>query len=464
MTMTRFSAIRVLVFGVSALAPALALTVLSGAAQAKVSAAEAAKLGKELTPLGAIRAGNADGAIPAYEGGITKPPAGYTTGMHHPDPFPEDKPLFTIDASNVDKYADKLSPGQIAMFKRYPQTWRMPVYVSRRTASAPQRVYDAAIANATTAELVGEGEGVKNARESVPFPIPQNGAEGIWNHLLRFRGDTVQQVFGQAAPTAGGSYTMVMLEQKIVFPYNKAGGTTENTDNILAYFLQSVTSPPRLAGELLLVHETINQEDELRRAWTYNPGQRRVRRAPNIAYDNPGTASDSQRTNDVNGMFNGALDRYDWELLGRKEMYVPYNSYKLHSDKLQYDDILKAGHINPDHLRYELHRVWVVDAKLKPGTSHIYARRTFYLDEDSWQILAMNQYDGRGQIWRVSESHSINYYEVPVSFTTLEVHYDLQNGRYLAFGLNNQDPVEKINVPLDLAEFTPDAMRAQGRR
>lgn len=459
MTMIRVSGL-----GVSALTLAIALSMAPGTAKAKVSAAEAAKLGKELTAYGAIKAGNAEGTIPPYEGGITKPPAGYTPGMHHPDPYPDDKPLFTIDASNVDKYIGMLSPGQVAMFKRYPQTWRMPVYPSRRSAAFPQRAYDAAIANATTAELIGEGDGVKNARESVPFPIPQNGAEGIWNHLLRYRQDSIYQLFGQVAPTAGGAYTMVMLEQKIVFPYNKAGGTTENTDNILAYFLQTVTAPPRLAGELLLVHETINQEDELRRAWTYNPGQRRVRRAPNIAYDNPGTASDSQRTNDVNGMFNGALDRYTWELVGRKEMYVPYNAYRLHSDKLKYSDILKPGHLNPDHLRNELHRVWVVDAKLRPGTSHIYARRTFYLDEDSWQILAMDQYDGRGEIWRVSESHPITYYEVPSSFTTMEVHYDLQNGRYLAFGLNNEGEVEKNNVPFDLNEFTPDAMRGQGRR
>jgi hypothetical protein len=450
--------------GIYSAALVLAVAAIPLAAEAKVSAAEAAKLGNELTPLGAIKAGNAEGTIPAYEGGITKPPAGYSLGQHHPDPFADDKPLFTITAKNVAQYADKLSPGQIAMFKRYPDTWAMPVYPTRRTSAFPSWTYDAAIANATTAELVEGGNGVRNARESVPFPIAQNGLEGIWNHLLRYRGQTIQQVMGQAVPTAGGDYTMVKLEQRIIFPYNTQGGTTDNVNNRLAYFLQTVTAPPRLAGEILLVHEPLDQVAEGRQAWLYNPGLRRVRRAPHIAYDNPGTASDAQRTNDVNGMFNGATDRYDWELVGRREMYVPYNSYRLHSDKLTYDDIVKPGHINPEHTRYELHRVWVVDAKLKPGTSHIFARRTFYLDEDGWNILVMDQYDGRGEIWRVSESHVINYYEVPVTATTLEVHYDLQNGRYLAFGLNNQDPIERYNITMDVREFTPDAIRGAGRR
>ena len=384
--------------------------------------------------------------------------------MHHPDPFAADKVLFTITAANVEQYADKLSAGQMAMFKRYPKSWSMSVYPTRRSASLPQRVYDAAIANATTAELAAGGNGVLDASGGVPFPIPKNGVEAIWNHLLRYRGETVRQVEGQVAPTAGGAFTLVKLEQEILFPYHLPGATIAGINNRLAYLLQTVTAPARLAGSILLVHETLNQVREPRLAWLYNPGQRRVRRAPNVAYDNPGTASDGQRTNDQNDMFNGAPNRYGWTLLGRREMYVPYNSYKLHSPDLNYDDIVKPGHVNPEHLRYELHRVWVVEAKLKQGTSHIYARRTFYIDEDSWQVLAVDQYDGRGQIWRVSEAHPINYYEVPLVWHTLQVHYDLQNGRYLAFGLTNQEPIDEFNVKLSVRDFRPEALRRRGRR
>jgi hypothetical protein len=208
----------------------------------------------------------------------------------------------------------------------------------------------------------------------------------------------------------------------------------------------------------------MDQIKEPRRAWVYNAGRRRVTRAPNVAYDNPGTAADGQRTSDQFDMFNGAPDRYDWTLVGKKEMLVPYNAYKLHSNTVKNSDILKAGHINQDLARYELHRVWVLDANLKPGTSHLYARRTFYIDEDSWQILAADHYDARGQLWRVSEAHCINYYDAQAFWSTLEVHVDLQNGRYLAIGLDNENTMYNFALKRTPADFTPDSLRRDGVR
>jgi hypothetical protein len=414
--------------------------------------------------MGAIQSGNAEGTIPAWEGGITQPPAGFRPGTHHPDPFGSDQPLFRITAENASQYADQLSPCQMAMFERYPDTWFMDISPTRRSASYPQDIYDASIANAGTATLTPNGNGVLNATLTSPFPIPKNGLEVIWNHFLRYRGSSISHIIGQATPTAGGSYTMVQIDEKIMLPYNTQGATIESINNRLAYFLQTVTAPARLAGNILLVHETFNQKKEPRKAWVYNPGQRRVRRAPNVAYDNPGTASDAQRTSDQLDMYNGAPDRYDWTLVGRKEMFVPYNAYPVHSDKLKHDDVIRAGHVNPEHLRYELHRVWEADAKLKKGTSHIYGRRTFFLDEDSWQILLVDAYDKRGVIWSVPEAHTLNYYEHQLIWDTLICHYDLQNGRYQAFGLNNEGPVEQFNLEMSLADFSPDALRRQGRR
>ncbi len=445
--------------GTAAAFAAVALTT-----QAKVSAEEAAKLGNELTPQGAIKAGNADGTIPAWEGGITTPPAGYTKGMHHPDPFADDQPLFKITAQNVGEYKDKLSPGQVAMFERYPDSWYMNVYPTRRSASYPDRINQASIKNASTATLTPDGNGVKDAINTSPFPIPQNGLEVIWNHFLRFRTVTVHRKVGQATPTASGKYTMVVLDENVYYTYAEEGATIESIKNKQALFLQIVKGPARLAGSILLVHETVDQKLEPRKAWTYNPGQRRVRRAPNVAYDNPGTASDAQRTNDQLDQYNGAPDRYNWELKGRQEMYIPYNSYKVHSDTVKHDDIIQAGHVNPELLRYELHRVWVTDATLKEGTRHIYARRTFYLDEDSWQISVVDAYDKRGEIWRVSETHVINYYEQPMIWETLLCHYDLQNGRYQAFGLNNEWEVDEFGVKLSTEQFTPEGLRRLGRR
>ena len=445
-------------------AAALALAcALAHPAAAEISADEVARLGRDLTPLGGERAGNADGSIPEWTGGITRPPAGYEVGQHHPDPYAADRPLFVIDAANLDRYRDKLSVGHQRMLETYPG-FRLNVYPTRRSASVPQRIYDATRQAAATARLVDDGNGVGGAVIGTPFPIPRNGLEVIWNHLLRYRGETVTCTVGQAAVTRGGAYTMVKYALDIKVRYSLPGMTEEELGNSMVLFKQKVVAPARLAGDLLLVHETMNQAREPRRAWTYNPGQRRVRRAPNVAYDNPGTTSDGLRTADQFDMFNGAVDRYDWKLVGKREMYVPYNSYKLHSDRLAFTDILKPLHVNPEHLRYELHRVWVLEATLKEGARHIYKRRTLYVDEDSWQILLADIYDNRDQLWRMSEGHVINFYEKPMVWPTLEVHTDLQAGRYLALGLDNEFPICTFDMEYTSRDFTPASLRREGRR
>jgi hypothetical protein len=432
-------------------------------AQAALSAADASRLGNDLTPLGGEKAGNADGSIPAWTGGLTTAPAGYTPGMHHPDPFAGDAAKFIINGSNADQYADKLTAGHLALLKAYP-TYKMPVYPTHRSASNPQRIYDATKQYATTAALAEGGNGITGAVIGAPFPIPQNGLEVIWNHLTRFRGVAASRNISQAAPQRNGSYTLVDFEDEFLFNYVRDGIQEKDLDNVLIYFKQAVTAPARLAGSILVVHETMDQVKEPRRAWLYNTGQRRVRRAPNVAYDNPGTAADGMRTSDQFDMFNGAPDRYEWKLVGKKEMFVPYNSYKLHSSSLKYKDILTPLHINQDLTRYELHRVWVVDATLKAGTSHVYSRRTFYIDEDSWQILAVDQYDGRGQLWRVSEAHCINYYDAQTFWSTLEVHTDLLAGRYLAIGLDNEAKMYDFSLVRTPADYTAATLRQEGVR
>jgi len=215
----------------------------------------------------------------------------------------------------------------------------------------------------------------------------------------------------------------------------------------------------------LIVHDTLNQKKETRKAWTYNPGQRRVRRAPQVAFDTPGTGSDGLRTMDDYEMYNGSPERYDWKLLGKKEMYVAYNSYKLHSDKLKYKDIIQPLHYNPKYLRYELHRVWVVEANLKKGTRHVYKKRVFYLDEDSWAVIATDKYDNRDQLWRFSESFVINFYDVPCSWSTSNIHYDLQAGRYVFMYLDNvEKSTYNFNVDFPIKNFSTSALRRSGRR
>jgi hypothetical protein len=439
----------------------LTTTVVWGA----VSASEAQRLGEDLTPIGAEMAGNAEGSIPAWEGGLKSAPAGFEPGGHHPDPFADDEILFTITRENMGEYADKLTTGHKALLERYGDTFQMNVYPTRRSASYPDYVYEATKSNALTAQLVDGGNGVEGAIRSVPFPIPNNGLEVIWNHILRYRGQRALRMLGQAPVTRNGTYTMVMLEDQYFAPYHLPDAVEEKLDNVIIMFIQRITAPARLAGSILLVHETLNQNKQHRMVWQYNPGQRRVRRAPNVAFDNPGTAADGLRTSDQLDMFNGSPERYDWQLVGKKEMIVPYNAYKLHSADTKYKDIIRPLHMNPDVLRYELHRVWVVEANLKQGVRNIYKRRTFYFDEDSWQAMVVDQYDNRDELWRVSEGHAINYYEVPTLWTTVDAHYDLQIGRYLAVGLNNQETFTyDFSVGLTDKEFTTGALRRLGRR
>jgi len=446
--------------------PAVAALALlaSGPLFAKLSPDEANKLGSTLTPMGGEKAANKDGSIPAWSGGLTKAPPCYKgEGKRYCDPFPEDKPLFTITAANMAEYKARLSAGQQSMLQKYP-TYKISVYPTRRTAAYPEFVNEATKKNALNADLISGGEGIAGAVVSVPFPIPKTGVEPVWNHKLRYHGPYGQRWNNQFAVTTSGSYNAVKIREDVRFAYNIEGATPESLNNTLLYFMQVVTAPPRLASTITLVHETMDQVKEPRRAWQYNPGQRRTRRAPNVGYDNPGTGSDSLRTNDQTDTFNGATDRYTWKIVGKREMYIPYNSYKVHSDQYKYADIIKKGHVNQDLTRYELHRVWVVEGTVKPSTTHIYAKRHFFIDEDTWQIALVDIFDRRGALWRWQEAHPIQYYDKPYpGFPVMETVYDLQAGRYLAQALNNEDP-ETVIKDFSVVYFDPGNVSKQASK
>jgi hypothetical protein len=445
------------------IAAAIALLGATSQAVAAASAAEAAKLGTELTPMGGEKAGNTAGTIPAWNGGYANKPAGFKPGDHHADPFASDKIQFTISATNLAQYKANLGAGQLAMFAKYPN-FKMNVYQTRRSAAFPERIYEMTKKNATTAQMIGDGAGVKNAAEGAPFPIPKSAYEIIWNHKLKFKGEAVVRWENSVTPSASGDFTPVRIQEKLFGMYYRKGNTTENINNVLAYFLQTVESPARLAGNVLLVHETMNQELQARQAWIYNPGQRRVRKAPQVAYDNPGTGADGLRSNDMTDMFNGALDRYTFKTIGKKEMYVNYNSYKAHAAGVKFTDFVRPGFLNPDLMRYELHRVWVVEANLRQGARHQMSKRTFYVDEDSWQIMMLDHYDSAGALWRYSEAAGISYYDQPLFWTTTEAHHDLKSGRYVASGLDNLEQSYNFSTTMTPADFGPQALRTSGTR
>ena len=448
----------------------LATGLVSHTANAAVSVTEAELLKSELTPMGAERAGNGRD-IPPWRGGLSMPPLEYKKpGQHHPNPYPEDKPLFTITAGNMTQYDQYLTEGQKALFRTYPDTFRMPVYQTRRTAAAPEWVYENTYKNAIRAELGDNGNSLLYAYGGIPFPIltdsKQAGLQAVWNHITRWRGTYLQIQASEVAVYKDGNFTPTTVEQQVEFNYYRQDKSIEDLNNVLFYYLSVTKAPARLAGGAVLVHEPLNQANDARQAWGYNAGQRRVRRAPNLAYDTPIAAADGLRYADDTDIYNGSPDRYNWKLVGKKEVYIPYNNYRLTSNDVSYNDILRPGHVNPEYTRYEKHRVWVVEGTLKDGVRHVYSKRRFYLDEDTWSIAVADQYDMNGELWRVSMAYMKTYYELPVTWSGMDVFHDLRDRRYHVQGLTNEEPedIDYSSPPPGYRYFTPSELRRRGRR
>ncbi len=442
-------------FSASLLAMSMATSVVS----AKVSEQEANQIGKQLTAVGAQQKANANKTIPAYTGGLAQ----NLNVDPYKDIYASEKPLFIITKINLEQYKDNLTQGQIAMFDKYPDTYKMPIYPTHRTANFPKKLLGKAKQNATSSTLLDGGNGLANFDETVPFAIPKNGVEVIWNHETRFRGGSVETNNASIPVERDGSFTPIKVRSQLTPPqYLSDGFNAKEDGNVLFYFTAYTKSPARLTGNVLLVHETIDQINEPRKAWQYNAGQRRVRRAPQVAYDAPNT--DGLRTTDQIDMYNGAPDRYNWKLMGKKEIYIPYNAYDLLDTNAKYTDVVNAGHLNSDYLRYELHRVWEIEAELIEGMRHIYAKRTMYIDEDTWGASVVDHYDGRGQLWKLSEAHNIQFYDVDTPWMVAETLHDLNSGRYLVTGLSNEEPkFITWGHKAKRKSFTSAALRRMGR-
>lgn len=435
----------------------------AGSALAAVSAEEAAKLGKSLTPVGAERAGNGSD-IPEWTGGLTTPPAGYTQGGDLVDPFADEKPLYTVTAQNLSEYANMLSDGQKALFAKYPD-FKMNVYPTHRTAPVPDWVAKNAHANALNAELTADGNGVVNAYGAIPFPIPQNGNEAIWNHTLRWYGEGKDATYESHTVYANGSRAISAGQLIESYPYYYKDGTLETFNGNILQLLLQYEKPTRRKGEVLLVRDPVNQANEPRQAWQYIPGQRRVRRAPTVAFDTPDPGSNGLATYDQAFMFNGSPERYNWEIIGKKEMLVPYNSYKFltaRDNGVAMDEIMPANHTNTDLERWEKHRVWIVEATLREDSRHIYGKRRFFIDEDSWHALMTDMYDGRGELWRFGHSHPITLYADELLMARGYTNYDLQSGDY---AVQEYDLVPYVpHATKDEQFYTPQTVRQMSRR
>ena len=436
---------------------------VSGQGFAAVGADEAAKLKTTLTPLGAEKAGNKDGSIPAWTGGYTKAPAGFKPGSVRPDFFANEKPLFTVDAKNMDKYADKLTDGVKGLLKKYPD-FKLNVYPTHRSAAAPQWVYDNTAKNATRAKLIDNGFGVDGAYGGTPFPIPQNGNEAMWNHVLAWQGENLTHPSLCWLVTGKGTVSLVSQgEQNKLTPYYAKNGSLESYKGMHLFGRYVQSAPASKAGEAILAHETSSAANQ-RGIWQYLVGQRRVRRAPSVSYDTPDSVTSGMGFFDEAFMQFGPWDHHEYKLVGKKEVLIPYNNNKAAAAKPE--DLIGKSFLNPEQVRWELHRVWEIEANLAPGKRHVVAKRKYYLDEDSWQIILFDGWDAQGQLWRTSYTLTVLAPEVPALYGGVYWGtYNLQTGGYYLNAASN-GLSRQVGPAPQLTEkfFTPEALANLGAR
>ena len=431
------------------------------ASHAAVTADEAKALGTTLTAIGAEKAANKEGTIPAYTGGLTTPPAGYKTGDGiRPNPFAADKPKFSVDAKNMAQYGGNLTEGTKALMQKYP-TFRIDVYPTQRSVALPKYVTDNTVRNAIKTKSENDGRSISGAHAGFPFPIPKTGNEAMWNHLVRFNGPAYESKYRNLNVDANGHVALATEGNSVQeYPFWDNAKTEAETYWRLKL---TYTAPARRAGEALLIVDPLDIGTKDRRAWAYLPGQRRVKVAPDLAHDTPNPGTAGATTFDDAFIFNGSMDRYDFKLVGKKEIFVPYNDYQAVYGSKQ-DELFKPNHLNPDLVRWELHRVWVVDATLKEGKRHVYSKRTFYLDEDSWAALASDEYDARGQLWRTGFAYMTPSYDVPAPYSDMFGHYDLVSRVYSVTGFIAETGGMRQVKAAPEREWTADALAGAGIR
>lgn len=398
-------------------------------AMAAVSPQEASALGGELTPFGAIKAGNAEGTIPAYTGGGPVAPGTDTTKGQWVDPFVNEKPLFRITAANMDQYADKLSDG-IKQLLQNQKDYYIDVYPTHRTMAYPDNVLAATKRNATECHTTDEGVGIEaNCRGGVPFPIPKTGNEAMWNKVLAYWGNKAWEankisfwmLTEQGTPVLTNlmrSYTdkpFYQIDQK------------DRDPNATVRNIGWTEGPPRKSGEISGTGDFINENITPRKAWQYTIGQRRVKLAPEFSYDTPMAPTGGTMFYDELFLFDGKQDRFDFKLVGRQEMFMPANNHKMMFN-CKVDKMFVGTHINPDCERWELRRAWVVEATLKNGMRHANSKRRYYWEEDGWTSGLLDGWDQAGKLSRLGINYNLVAVDIKAQTGPSFVVYNFNRG------------------------------------
>jgi hypothetical protein len=442
------------------------------AAQAEATPEEAKLLGTKLTHLGAEKDGNKEGTIPPYTGGMAADFVKFTptkNGFRRPtDPYANEKPLFSITAENMTKYADKLDEGNKALLTRHPKSYRMDIYPTHRSVAYSQFVIDNTLKNALSAKTVNNGVGLVGAFGGLPFPLPKTGNEAMWNFILKPKGllhvnqSTSWYVdsSGNRVMTSSGTGTTETVYQD---PKTSRDAYLAQKSPLYVLTGSTYSGPARLVGNENIYNEFLGEEPT-RRAWSYVQGQRRARVSPDLAYDTPVTQGGGVQTYDEVGVFWGKLDRFNYKLVGKKELYVPYNTYKQMFESNP-EKLMMAKHVNPDVQRWELHRVWVVEATLKPEFRHVYSKRTYYFDED-WGVGLVVDYDNNGKLYRTIYGSVMPLPDIKQTYSSGNTAYDFSTGVYgisstLGIGGLGLFTPEKGN---GARYYTPEALLGRGVR
>lgn len=415
----------------------------------------------ELTPIGAEKSASQDGAIPAWTGGYDASlrSQSYDANGALINPYADDKPLFVITADNVDDYRKWLSAGHQALFTLYPD-YQMPVYPSRRSVGYAQAIYDATLANEGKSNLLGS-DSLVDAMLGFPFRRPEHGAQAIWNHRVRYRGDSMAAEFASVAQRPNGDWSKFVVELKVRFDYgNLANPGQASGKNLLLYYFTRTLWPSQARGASVLAHDTIDVDHSARKIWAAGGGYKKVLRIPPIGYDFPNPGSEGLQFVDMIDMYNGAFNRYDWRLVGKREMFIPYNAYELNARDVSYQQLLGPHFINPAYTRYEKHRVWVVEAVKRSGTNHHFRKRRFYLDEDSWGIVMVDGFNATNRLWKFQEGHTVAQYDIQAATTMPEIVYDLAEQRFFITKLHQEEAPMQFNLPeLQPGWFSPTKLK-----
>ena len=440
-----------------------ALLVLSSiqTSVAAISVEEAEKLNGELTPLGAERKANSDGSIPEWKGGFSAKVTGASVGDIPVEIFSQETPIYQVNMKNVSEYTALLTDGTKALLAKYPDTFNLQVYPTHRTASAPKNVYKRTYDNALNCKTTYNGNSVEGCIGGIPFPVPKTGAEVMWNYILRVEAPSIEYSFKNIVGNSDGSHTLATRNDiSFQYPPYYDDASVENWDGEYSMFRFDTLEPSYKQGESLVIRDSINP-DSYRKAWQYLLGQRRVRRAPTVAYDTPDCVASGANYFDEVQAFFGALDRFSWKLVGKKEMLIPYNNNGFIGEKIE--DAIDKHHLNSKHVRWEKHRVWVVEATVAEGKRHAVPKRTYYIDEDSWLISLVDGYDTKGKLWRTTQVTPFLVPSIPAMLMKTATVFNLQAKTMSVIQALNGEDFRVVATKPDTF-FTGDAVAADAVR